>query len=368
MCFNTNIEGQVFQRKDGSFLKYCKRCVNQLIYNCNDFKDSFSTVDLNTWFGCLKENMPCEAFHTVKTFLHFCSKCVMSGNCICNKCKYPVIDVETTNKVLIRWQKERHACLNTEYELNTSELNLNNFLNRPMTVQETFVEYEFEVVDHVKHKNKFAFFNPNVTYADIYELIRGMGNVDVYVKVTVMRMFFQLIERKYKETRNFVCFVNVGKLLSEFQRLSSKQTNGIFEYERFVYTSIVDDMWISACVIRHNFLQYEIVCWLPSKAWAEKSRRLAQLVARTIEMSWTQMKKTPDNENKQVSFHISYMEDKAVHGKRDVRDSGIYAMFYSYSFLLDQRIEISPNHISKLRSLALLIIVSMDCQYGYINF
>ena len=368
MCFTTNIESVIIEGPRGIFIKFCRNCKGKLNCSIDNFRDKFEQGHFDTCFGCAQKKMPMAAFHSVKTILHFCRTCVIRGNCICNTCKYPVIDVQIMKNFLIVWQNARTMFMKNKANYKRGDLDIKNFLDRSQSKEELFIEHEFEVVDHEKHKGRFAFFNPNVTYADIYELLWGLGNCDVYVKQTVMRMFFQLIERRYQPTKNFACFVNVGKLQAAFERIGSQSSYGIFDLERFVYTSLVGDMWISVCAIRLEFLRYEILCWIPSEDWTEKSERLTSLVARTLRQTWDGITKTQADVNKTVEYNISYYTDKSDPGrKRDKRDSGIYSMFYSYLFILDRRFEISPKQIPSLRRMAFLCIVSMDCQYGFIR-
>ena len=368
ICFKRNVDGVVIEGRKGMFLKFCKTCEGNLNCSIDNFREKFSQGNFDTCFSCAGKKMPMAAYHSVKTILHFCRTCVIKGNCICNTCKFPVIDVQIMNNFLLVWNKARTHFIRNRVNKSGQALHINIFLDRNQSLEESLIEHEFEVVDHEEHKGKFAFFNPNVTYADMYELLWGLGNFDVYVKQTVMRMFFQLIERRYQSTKKFACFVNVGKLQAAFERIGSQTSYGIFDLDRFVYTSLVGDMWISVCAVRLDFLKYEILCWVPSEDWTEKSERLTSLVARTLRLTWNDITKQKADTNKTVEYNISYYTDKSDPGrKRDTRDSGIYSMYYSYLFILDKRLEISPKQIHKLRRLAFLSIVSMDCQYGFIR-
>ena len=369
MCFKTNGKSVIFEGPKGIFLKFCDKCKGQLNRTTDEFGKKFAQDSSKTCFGCGKKQMPMNSFHSVKTLIHFCRACVIRKNCICNTCKYPVIDVQTMNTFLRTWDLARVAFMTNKGNNKSGDFHIKNFLDRRESTQEALIEHEFEIVDHVKHKGRFAFFNQNVTYADMYELRFGLGNEEVYVKQTVMKMFFQLVQRRHQPKIKFEVIVNAGKLIAEFELIGSKSPYGIFDLERFVYIAIVDGMWISVCVMRVEFLHYEIISWLPSEEWKDKSQRLTNLVGRTLQMTWDEIKRTKEDATGTLKYDISFYtsEDSKNETKSDKKDSGIYAMYYSYLFILDKRRDIFPNDILKYRRLAFLSIVSMDCQYGFIR-
>ena len=66
-------------------------------------------------------------------------------------------------------------------------------------------------------------------------------------------------------------------------------------------------------------------------------------------------------------INSTYIEDNSSTGERDLRDSGIYAMFYAYQFILGFEIQIKPTDILQLRSLVLFMLVCMDYRYGIVK-
>ena len=363
-----NKNSKTYHKPNGEFLKFCFDCLPNLDRNYQDFKIVFTHSENKTCFGCRSGILVSKAFHFIKTH-YFCTNCVLKGMCYCNKCVYPVIDVSIINNVVNTWNLSLTYFMKFKELYPSMNMNLQVFLQREMTDEEQRVEAEYIMVDPEDHHDKIAFF-PNITYGDCSNLVCGSGNDSIYVKQTVMKLFFTLMERKSVHTpdETFVCLVNCGDLSIAMDSLFSKKKYGIFEYDKFVYTAMVDGNWITICVSKRSFLQYEILCYLPSEEWKVQCIQLAKMVETSMMTNFPSLKQKYEYlAMNDCVINSTYIEDNSSTGERDLRDSGIYAMFYAYQFILGFEIQIKPTDILQLRSLVLFMLVCMDYRYGIVK-
>jgi hypothetical protein len=248
-------------------------------------------------------------------------------------------------------------------------MDLKAFLGRELTYLELQVETELISLDPDETHDKIAFF-PNVSIGDCSNLIVNFGVEEIYVKQTVMNLFFKLLERKsiHSPDQPFVYFVNNGNLSIAMESLFSKKKYGIFDYDKFTYTALKDGKWISVCVSQTERLHYDIQCYLPSTDWKKHYVSSAKIVEDSIKANILSVKKLYEHyPMEDLVINTTYIENSSISEECDFKDSGIYAMFYAYQFLLGLTISVQPKDISKLRSMVFFMMVTMDYRYGLVN-
>ena len=229
MCFEMNKHSQTFEKTNGEFLKFCHTCIPHLNNIWKDFQSQFDNSKKDCCLGCNSDMKQTKVFHPIKN-QYFCTKCVLKGVCICNKCIYPVLSTKLNNRLVSTWNRSLTFFMTFKKLYPNMSMDLKAFLGRELTYLELQVETELISLDPDETHDKIAFF-PNVSIGDCSNLIVNVGVEEIYVKQTVMNFFFKLLERKsiHSPDQPFVYFVNNGNLSVAMESLFSKKKYGIFD-------------------------------------------------------------------------------------------------------------------------------------------
>ena len=358
-------------------IQWCKKCLTSMNlekgHNLTMLKNKIGCYDQDK-SNCVEcgEDNCASSYHALKT-LKFCMTCVIKKKCLCRACKMAAVDIGPINLLRIFWKNYLEQFEKKKELFPTMRVQMMHYLNRPPTDLEnqTYVLY---TTLELKHSSRQAFnvYGVVCTYADVQELLCGTGTKFPYLKATIVRMFYELINDKLEKDKLCHFMQNAMDINESLKGMFDVASEGIFVYDYFVYSGVHNDQWCSVIVEKKEHLKYDIITFLPSASLKETNDVVSTFVMGAMNVQYELLKDKNNAESPWVwekldLNRIEVVEDTAANKFGEVH-TGIYTIFKTYLYLFQKDdMMFSSKDIERMRHLVLYMIINMDINYGQVK-
>ena len=218
-------------------------------------------------------------------------------------------------------------------------------------------------------RQAFNVYGVVCTYADIQELLDGSGKTFPYLKATVVRIFFQLLQDRLKSETMCYYLQNSMDIDSSLNKLFNNTKDGIFLYNYFIYSGVHENIWCSVVVERKGRFKYDLITFLPGEECSEANAVVSEFVEKAMKEQYKQLKENNTTESP-WNWQELVLDRKIVKDDIPLRNfrlvvAGIYTIFKTYLYMCyKERMSVVANDLHKFRKLVLYMMITMDINYG----
>ena len=369
-------------------LQWCRRCLSEM----NKVEEPALTLlkskvgnfdsATNNCFICGKEKC-ISKYHVIK-HLKICMTCVAKQKCLCTQCQLPNVEPKFINSLRIEWfiwcnkfEKKRDVYPTVTH-------NLDHFTKRNSTQseEETYLQYT-SLEMNKSSRAAFNVYGVKCTHADLQELLEGSGHPRPYLKTTVVKMFFLLLNERLKDSSTMCYFLQTAlDMKGNLQRLFKDTDDGIFVYEYFNYCGVHENVWSSVLVVKKDQFKYELITFLPSaefgdsnsslEACKEANLAITEEVESAMKDQFVLLRNQFNSESpwewNKLVFERKTIEEEVDIQDFNIEDAGIYTIMKTYLYLCYRdQMSITKHDLYKFRRLLLFMIITMDINYGQVK-
>ena len=339
-------------------------------------------TQLKSKIGCYDHEQPrcvqcgedkCSSrFHVLKT-LKFCMDCVVKSECFCRVCQVPAVDFEIVHLLRLYWKSYLEQYEKKKSLYPNMRVKMMHYLKRPPTDLENKIYFQYATLAvKIASRQAFNVYGVVCTYADVQELFYGTGSKFPYLKATIVRIFYELVNDKLKKEKICYFMQNAMDIHASLQGMFHDSSDGIFLYDYFIYSGVHEEKWCSVIVEKKEAFKYDIVTFLPSESCTETNEVVSNFVIEAMKVQYQNLKDVNNPESpwswQALVLHRKEIAEDPATTKFDDVDAGIYTIFKTYLYLLQKDDMIFPSkHIERIRNLVLYMIITMDINYGQVK-
>jgi hypothetical protein len=288
-------------------------------------------------------------------------------------CQVPAVDFEIVHLLRLYWKSYLEQYEKKKSLYPNMRVKMMHYLKRPPTDLENKIYFQYATLAvKIASRQAFNVYGVVCTYADVQELLYGTGSKFPYLKATIVRIFYELVNDKLKKEKICYFMQNAMDIHASLQGMFHDSSDGIFLYDYFIYSGVHEEKWCSVIVEKKEAFKYDIVTFLPSESCTETNEVVSNFVIEAMKVQYQNLKdlnnpESPWNWQELVLHRKEIAEDPATNKFDDV-DAGIYTIFKTYLYLLQKdEMIFSSKDIERIRNLVLYMIITMDINYGQVK-
>ena len=238
-------------------------------------------------------------FHVLKT-LKFCMDCVVKKKCLCRVCKMSAVDVGIVNLLRVYWKSYHEQFEKKKALYPTMRVKMMHYLKRPPTDLENQIYLLYATLDvKLTSRQAFNIYGVVCTYADVQELLCGTGTTFPYLKATIVRMFYELLNDKLEKEKICHFMQNAMDINESLKGMFHDTNEGVFVYDYFIYSGVHKGQWCSVIVEKKEAFKYDIITFLPSESCTETNEVVSNFVMEALRVQYEILKDKNNNEKQQ---------------------------------------------------------------------